>query len=184
MTYSPLPPFSHVRNEDGTVRDLWVLSGVCTSSAQGQTRLSPALSSLLHLVGTCRALVLCQALFQLLRTDGAWGQRRFCLRESRSRRHRSNQRAMEAKRGMESWAGESGAGAGCGQGQLCAGEGLKSSLLSCNLHTRGHTDFKHTGWWILASVYADIITLLIKLPRTIPTPGPWPTLPPNFIVVP
>ena len=78
-----------------------------------------------------------------------WGLRTAALLPSGSLgpawRHRSNQRAMEAMRGMESWAGESRAGAGCGQGQLCAGEGLKSSLLSCNLHTKGHTDFKHTG---------------------------------------
>lgn len=163
-----------------------VLSGVCTSNAQGQTCLSPALSSFLHLVGTCWALVLCQALFQLLRPGR--GLRTLELLFSRSHgpawKHRSNQRMMKVKRRVERWAGESWAGAGCGRRHLCAGEGLKSTLLSCNLHTTGHTDFKDTRWWILASVCTDIVTLLIKMPRTILTPGPCPTLPPNLILVP
>ena len=151
-----------------------VLSGVCTSNAQGQACLSTALSSFLHVVVTCWALVLCQALFQLLRPGR--GLRTLELLLSRSHgpawKHRRIQRMMKVTRGVERWVGESWAGAGCGQGRLCAGEALKSTLLSCNLHTTGHTDFKDTGWWILASVYTGIITLLIKLPRTVLTPGP------------
>lgn len=142
----------------------WVTSEVLLVSAPAMLRARPAsppLSSFLHLVGTCWALlVLCQALFQL--PVARQGLRTLELLFSRShgpaRKHRSNQRMMKVKRRVERWAGESWAGAwGVVKTPLCRW-GFKSTLLSCNLHTTGHTDFKDTGWWILASVCTDIVT--------------------------